>query len=181
MEHFFAASYRNMFFWCARYIYEEETLCAVVSTVVVNIYYVVKLCFSLYGSVKEKCVSLAISSAQARKLRCSNTTAASGYPWENNELIHLNSSLHTMLAHLENAEKYDGYAPPPFHTKTAHFLRPDFENGRFWRRNSNHHILETVSGEFSKMMKTNISRRFLNKTHRFLGFRYISLASKSCS
>ena len=34
---------------------------------------------------------------------------------------------HTMPAHFENGEKFDG-----FHTKTAHFLPADFEkNGRF--------------------------------------------------
>ena len=42
---------------------------------------------------------------------------------------------------------------PPIHTKTAHFLLANFENGRFGKRNSNRHILETASCEYSKMIK----------------------------
>ena len=42
---------------------------------------------------------------------------------------------------------------PPVHTKTAHFLPADFENGRFSKRNSNRHILETASCKHLKMVK----------------------------
>ena len=70
---------------------------------------------------------------------------------------------------------------PPVHTKTAYYLPADFENGRFWKRNSNRHILETASCEHSKMIKKNIFQCFWNETDEFLECRYISLASKSCN
>ena len=60
--------------------------------------------------------------------------------------------VHTMPAHFEDGENV--MDRPPVHTKTAHFLPADFENGRFWKQNSNEHIFETASCEQSKMMKT---------------------------
>ena len=42
---------------------------------------------------------------------------------------------------------------PSVPTKTAYFRRAEFENGKFQRRNSNRHILETSSREYSKTLK----------------------------
>ena len=59
---------------------------------------------------------------------------------------------------------------PPVHTKTAHCLLADFENGRFSKWNSNWHILETASCEQLKMMKTeHFSRLFASKLIDYLG------------
>ena len=67
------------------------------------------------------------------------------------------------------------------HTKTAHFLPADLDNGRF--------EIGTLTGTFwkrhrvstQKIIKKNISQCFWNETDRFLECRYISLASKSCN
>ena len=51
-----------------------------------------------------------------------------------------------MPVHFENREKYDGSKIwASVRTIPAHFLPADFENGRFWKRNSNRHILKTTS------------------------------------
>ena len=65
-----------------------------------------------------------------------------------------------MPAQFENGEKCDGL---PFYKKTANFAPEDFENGRFWKRNSNRHILEKASCGHLKMMKTEHFSTFLER------------------
>ena len=43
---------------------------------------------------------------------------------------------------------------PPVHTKTAHVLPADFENGRFRKQNANWFVVETASCEHSTMINT---------------------------
>ena len=69
--------------------------------------------------------------------------------------------VHTMPAHFENGE--NSTDRPAVHTKTAHFLPADFENGRFRKRNYNRHILEMVSCKQLKMMKREHSQTLLER------------------
>ena len=75
--------------------------------------------------------------------------------------------VHTIPANPQNGENVADR--PPVHTKMAIFCRQILKKVDF----------ETSSCEHWKMMKQNIFQRFLNETYRFLGCRYISLASKS--
>ena len=84
-----------------------------------------------------------------------------------------------MPANFENVENV--MDRPPIHTKTAHVLLAefgavDFENGTLTGAFLKQHRVNT-----RKWCKQNISRRCWDETDRFLGCRYISLASKSCN
>ena len=73
---------------------------------------------------------------------------------------------------------------PTIHTKTAHFLPADIKTINFENETLNRRFLETASCGHSKMMKIEHFSTVLNafiETDRFLAFRYISLAPKSCN
>ena len=56
---------------------------------------------------------------------------------------------------------------PPVHTKIANFLLANFENGRFWKRNSNWQNLKEAASKHSSMMKTERFSTLQNKVHLF--------------
>ena len=82
-------------------------------------------------------------------------------------LIHcfvLNKALFTRCRHILKTAR-NVTDRPPVHTKTAHFLPADFENGRFENG--------TLTGTFWKRHRAN--------TLKFFWFRHTSFASKSCN